>query len=460
MIDSKTFSLVSALDGKKVSQKLDLLIILAMWPIFKNEIIEVVRLLENEKWFVFGGYTIYLQNINHNPKDIDIITTLEGLTNLKTKIGKYSNEKGDNWIGITFKLGDVEFEVITEESSDLQYYQEFLENSEYIFITLTTADGIQIPCLSLLKQAQGYYNVYCDGKGSQDPMIKIKLIANFLNLDPNKFFESLEREYKIKKIKYYINKGLSYEQIGKILNISRARVHQLYKKYYPKRINNNLKKIVFASDNMQCQWHNICRDKKVLRSDLVIHHLDGDNTNNNLDNLVTLCRFCSAAFNKIRDKGYKEYICDICQKKYNLKEGKLIKDKFICKSCIEVRKNKKNIYWCEKYKLSKCVICGENKIRHFGNGLCRRCYGKLRFSDTENKIKHKESMRKWRIKNLEKIKSKQRKYHKKYYSKNREMLLRQQKERMQDIKLNDPIKYKELKEKWTLYNKNKSKLAH
>ena len=57
-------------------------------------------------------------------------------------------------------------------------------------------------------------------------------------------------------------------------------------------------------------------------------------------------------------------------------------------------------------------------------------------------------MRKWKLKNLEKISIKQKKYHKKYYKKYSDAILRKQKGKIIDMKLNNPEKYKVLKEDW------------
>ena len=65
--------------------------------------------------------------------------------------------------------------------------------------------------------------------------------------------------------------------------------------YLTYEFNEKLKDKIKQKDNYQCQ---LCLEK----SDLVIHHIDYDKTNNKESNLVTLCRSCNAKVNFDRDK--------------------------------------------------------------------------------------------------------------------------------------------------------------
>jgi len=87
-------------------------------------------------------------------------------------------------------------------------------------------------------------------------------------------------------------KGLSYEQIGSLFGVSRQYAHQLISGYG--EVNNSLHKrnsinkahsLALQRDNNTCQ---ICQSQNRV----IIHHIDGDDTNNNLENLLSVCRKC------------------------------------------------------------------------------------------------------------------------------------------------------------------------
>ncbi len=98
-------------------------------------------------------------------------------------------------------------------------------------------------------------------------------------------------------------KGKGYAEIGRIYGISRQRVYQIVK--LSKNDPQELARIfleVFARDDWKCQWTEWCHDfspyKKIrtLKSDLVIHHIDSNPSNNSLENLITLCKKCHNHF--------------------------------------------------------------------------------------------------------------------------------------------------------------------
>ena len=87
--------------------------------------------------------------------------------------------------------------------------------------------------------------------------------------------------------------GYSYGDIGKLYNISRQRVHQLISGY-----GRNLKRLNRHNGNY---WkrHNMIlnRDNHICQKcgsneKPIVHHIDGDDNNNELANLITLCAKC------------------------------------------------------------------------------------------------------------------------------------------------------------------------
>lgn len=77
-----------------------------------------------------------------------------------------------------------------------------------------------------------------------------------------------------------------------MFNISGSRVHQLISGYKPTQgISPLLKDIyglAYKRDNYTCQRCN----KKTKQKNIIIHHIDNDDTNNVLENLICLCRGC------------------------------------------------------------------------------------------------------------------------------------------------------------------------
>ena len=86
-------------------------------------------------------------------------------------------------------------------------------------------------------------------------------------------------------IESYREKRLTYVQIGKILGISKQRVHQIYKNYHSNNTNHPFK------DTKCC----LCGETENLQ----LHHIDGDTENNWKNNLLTACRHCHLELDKV-----------------------------------------------------------------------------------------------------------------------------------------------------------------
>jgi len=96
------------------------------------------------------------------------------------------------------------------------------------------------------------------------------------------------------------SKGFSYGQIDKVFGISRQRVQQIiggYDKlninlsYSPNGYYATIKQLVLERDKYECQ-------KCSAMDKLIAHHIDGDNHNNKLSNLITLCNRCHLALHR------------------------------------------------------------------------------------------------------------------------------------------------------------------
>lgn len=128
----------------------------------------------------------------------------------------------------------------------------------------------------------------------------------------------------------------SFGEIGKIFGISRQRVQQLTSGYYKLKSNGE-----FA------HWFSVLRQEVMERdkficvscgasAGLIIHHWDGDDTNNEMGNLATVCRSCHQHLHiygkhkKVRNKSEEQ------QKAY----GTLGRNWLICKYYKEGKRQK------------------------------------------------------------------------------------------------------------------------
>lgn len=117
-------------------------------------------------------------------------------------------------------------------------------------------------------------------------------------------YDNSMKENKLKMIELKA-KGLSYQSIGLLYGVSRQRVHAIINNYKPishqtldiKEIFNKVKE----RDKMTCQWGVKCSK---ANNKLVIHHIDFNDENNKLENLLTLCNKCHLYFHRLHETDY------------------------------------------------------------------------------------------------------------------------------------------------------------
>ena len=136
--------------------------------------------------------------------------------------------------------------------------------------------------------------------------------------------------------------GKTYDEISSIFNTSRQRVHQIIKNY--KSTNPRICKRILARDKNSCI---ICSYKIKLE----VHHINGIKTDNNENNLVTLCSKCHVRVELIDRKTVKPPIIKLW-KKIRIK-----KECLKCKKCFVVLPCKNERKFCS----SKCFFL-EKKI--------------------------------------------------------------------------------------------------
>lgn len=98
-----------------------------------------------------------------------------------------------------------------------------------------------------------------------------------------------ERQPKILELRGI---GWQWSAIGSYFGISRARAHQIGSGYRATQLKKYREEIL-ERDNNTCQWQQLCGGQN---ENVVIHHIDFDDNNNELDNLITLCRSCHKYF--------------------------------------------------------------------------------------------------------------------------------------------------------------------
>jgi len=133
--------------------------------------------------------------------------------------------------------------------------------------------------------------------------------------------------------------GFSYGRIASLYGISRQRVHQIISGY--SKNNHRLQRkngtywrlynAVLDRDEHKCQK---CGDD----GKLIVHHIDGNDNNNVLNNLITLCNKCHLSLH--RPPKTKIYLCMDCGKPLQDKNRKRCWDCF-SKSHAKPERNKK-----------------------------------------------------------------------------------------------------------------------
>ena len=111
---------------------------------------------------------------------------------------------------------------------------------------------------------------------------------------------------RVEKMVDLRRKGFSYQAIGNVFELSRARIHQLTSGYsvlltsiQEKTWYNKIRQIIFERDNSLCV-------KCGAKDQLLVHHIDWDDRNNELFNLVTLCHACHCPLHIHGVQGLKE----------------------------------------------------------------------------------------------------------------------------------------------------------
>lgn len=118
--------------------------------------------------------------------------------------------------------------------------------------------------------------------------------------------------------------GHGYTEIASIFKVSRQRIHQIVKNYKHHGKDGRLKKYKLLGQ--RCQ---ICKQPSKT-----LHHIDKDNNNDSVDNLMPVCTSCHKELHKITG-------------------------------------------WSRKY--NECINCLSADVSYGGKGLCKNCYSRKRY---------------------------------------------------------------------------------
>ena len=124
--------------------------------------------------------------------------------------------------------------------------------------------------------------------------------------------------------------GHGYAEIGRTINVSRQRIHQLLKEY--KNTARQGRVLKYRQLLKKCK---VCRNKATN-----LHHIDFNNKNDDLTNLLSICKECHYKIHKDRT--------------INRFRGK----------------------WCYKYDF--CLRCHRTCRKHWAKGYCDSCYHFIR----------------------------------------------------------------------------------
>ncbi len=103
---------------------------------------------------------------------------------------------------------------------------------------------------------------------------------------------------RLELITLCIDYRLSYEEIGRLLHMSKQRIYYIYRYGHTGEVTSKKRKEIITRDDNRCL---ICRTKSKRLGDLHIHHIN-DPRDNNPENLATLCMSCHMKVDSLKRK--------------------------------------------------------------------------------------------------------------------------------------------------------------
>lgn len=138
---------------------------------------------------------------------------------------------------------------------------------------------------------------------------------HFGHIHTEKQKEKISKSLKGKLPKNFDLLHTIYEQ-KRIKNLRRGKNHPLWsggfdKKDYPYTFNKKLKELIRNRDGHKCQ---VCGAPECeFKGNLAVHHIDYNKKNININNLISLCKYCHTKTNYNREKWTELFNKKLCE---------------------------------------------------------------------------------------------------------------------------------------------------
>lgn len=191
------------------------------------------------------------------------------------------------------------------------------------------------------------------------------------------------------------NECRSYAETGREFNLTRQRIHQIITGY-----DTLAKYYSFLNRQISGGWgkSKILRDLtrqscKCGKKSISFHHLDGNSRNNEIENLIRVCKKCHSLLHTGKDhKGkYDGQYClySKCKNRIPIKSYYRLGGKFCNVICRFHYKNPQAEFRIRRDKNYRCMDCGS--LKHHAKMRCQNCYMKYLWKTSP---KRREYMRK------------------------------------------------------------------
>jgi len=131
----------------------------------KKEFKEALRIIyeklknTNIKWALIGSTNMNLQGIDVNPRDLDMVVTLENLKKIPEIFKEFSSSEvkklppmtSESGWEVKLKISSVDVQVLGEKNTG-EYVSKLLRGQ----LTKIKLDDVEIPCFTLKAEAQTY----------------------------------------------------------------------------------------------------------------------------------------------------------------------------------------------------------------------------------------------------------------------------------------------------------------